>query len=71
MTTQEALHFIGQTGRLLHGQGRDGLAFNVTVRDARDVFGRLDFYVTPTAGDGGAWVEAQRVRLDGSRGLVP
>jgi len=63
MTAQEALQYIGKTGMLRFGSGRDGLAILVTVRDAREVFGHLDFYVSPIAGDGGAWVAAGRVKL--------
>jgi hypothetical protein len=39
----------------------EGLKVPVTVKDAREVYGRTDYLVTPTGGSGEKWVEAYRV----------
>jgi hypothetical protein len=50
---------IGSTGNL-HTEGGD-LTVQVTVKDAREVWGRTDYLVTPTAGSGETWVSCERV----------
>ena len=42
----------------------DGLRIQVKVTDVRQVFGRIDYEVTPTQGSGSQWVESSRVTLD-------
>jgi hypothetical protein len=37
------------------------LAFRVTIKDARKVYGRTDYLVTPVSGSGEQWVSAERV----------
>jgi hypothetical protein len=39
----------------------EGLKVPVTVKDAREVYGRTDYLVTPIGGSGEKWVEAYRV----------
>jgi hypothetical protein len=41
----------------------DTLRIRVTVLDARLIFGRTDFQVTPVDGQGEMWVESSRVKL--------
>lgn len=51
---------VGRVGTLYTGEG---LRVSVTIGNARSVFGRLDYYVTPIAGSGSAWVSADRVAV--------
>lgn len=48
----------------------DGLTVQVVVMDARLVYGRLDFSVTPKSGNGTKWVSALKVMLTGDRTLL-
>lgn len=50
---------IGSTGSL-HSEGYD-LTFRVHIKDAREVWGRTDYLVTPVAGTGEKWVSAERI----------
>jgi hypothetical protein len=50
---------IGQTGTLT--TYTEGLKVPVTVKDAREVWGRTDYLVTPVGGTGEKWVEQWRV----------
>lgn len=50
---------IGSTASL-HSEGYD-LTFEVSIKDAREVWGRTDYLVTPVAGTGEKWVSAERV----------
>lgn len=50
---------IGQTGMLT--TYTEGLKVPVTVKDARQVYGRTDYLVTPIGGSGEKWVEEWRV----------
>ena len=41
-----------------------GLRIYVTIQDARQAWGRIDYYVTPVAGTvDGTWVSAERVAV--------
>lgn len=51
--------YIGREGLL----PLDGIRIVVVVIDARYRFGTMDLRVTPEAGDGSRWVEADRVTL--------
>ena len=53
MTARELAHLIGQ--RVLLPLG--GLRVEVEIRDAREVFGRIDVLVSPVAGEGEVWKE--------------
>lgn len=66
MTAAQLIAHIGRTGLWYAPQPalRDGLRFRVTVIDARQVFGRLDYRIQPIAGQGAAWIEARTVTLD-------
>lgn len=44
----------------LHSEGYD-LTFHVRIKDARRVWDRTDYLVTPVAGSGEKWVSADRV----------
>ena len=44
-----------------------GVTFRVTIKDGRAAYGRLDVLVTPEAGEGEAWVSADRVRVKGAK----
>jgi hypothetical protein len=50
---------IGRTGSLRVGE----LKIDVRIADARQVWGRLDYLVSPVAGQGAEWVSAERVAL--------
>jgi hypothetical protein len=41
----------------------NGLHIYVVVEEARTVYGRLQFYISPIAGGGKCWVNADRVTL--------
>lgn len=49
--------FVGCSGDL----HVDALAFRVQIKDARKVYGRTDYLVTPVTGGGEQWVSAERV----------
>lgn len=66
MTPQSALY----TGRLgAFTLRRTSCIIRVGIQDARVVCGRLRFLVTPIAGSGAMWVNAESVRLDDTEGL--
>lgn len=50
---------IGHTGTLT--TYTEGLKVPVTVKDAREMWGRTDYLITPIGGSGEKWVEAYRV----------
>jgi hypothetical protein len=60
MSVKDLAKAIGRTG--LYHVGT--LKFDVKVMDVRQVFGRIDFLVTPEHGNGQQWVESSRVQLD-------
>lgn len=62
MTGRELVNLIGQQGTL---RSLDGLSVAVQIVDARENFGRIDVLVSPTAGEGTAWVSAGRVTVGG------
>ena len=62
MTVAELAKNLGRVGTY-HPNGSQGLGFEVTVRDVRQVFGRLDFEVEPVAGSGRSWVGESSVRF--------
>jgi hypothetical protein len=51
---------VGREGKL---RTAEGLRVDVTVEDARRVYGRVDFRVSPLAGACSAWVGADRVEI--------
>ena len=61
MTTQELKVFIGQTGKYVVD---DKLWFAVRVMDIRQVFGRVDYLISPATGGGDKWVSSSMVTLD-------
>jgi hypothetical protein len=56
MTGKDLIRVIGQIG-LYHTL--NGLSIAVTVTDARNAFGRIDYQITPVSGNGSAWIEAK------------
>ncbi len=52
---------IGLQGRL---RTAEGLRVDVLVDDARKAYGRIDYRVSPLAGEGCAWVASDRVELE-------
>jgi len=64
-TTATLAHTIGRIGALT--TERSQLSIRVRVIDARTVYNRTDFQIEPTDGTGRAWVDAARVRLDGTQ----
>ena len=66
MTAQELIGVIGKVGLWATGR-REGVRFlrvRVKVVDARVVFGRKDYRIEPTDGEGTAWVDAGQVVMD-------
>lgn len=59
MSVAELAKAIGQVGTL----NLEGLVIPVKVRDVRQQWGRVDYWVEPVGGDGLKWVSAERVRL--------
>ena len=60
MTTLELQERIGQRARLCV---ETSLTVVVQIRDARTVYGRTDYLVTPVEGSGEQWVSADRVTV--------
>lgn len=60
MSAKQLGQAIGQTGTL---KVELSLSVPVKVLDAREVFSRVDYYVTPIGGEGFRWVSAERVEL--------
>jgi hypothetical protein len=58
MTAKELSFNIGKRGFL----DVNGMEFHVEIRDARQVFNRVDYRVTPVDGNGNSWVESSRVK---------
>ena len=61
MTFKEASKAVGRDGMLYS----DGMLFPVRIVDARRVFGRIDYQVSPIGGSGSKWVDANRVVVVG------
>jgi hypothetical protein len=59
MTVKELAASIGKQGFL----NIANMQVKVTVTDVRQVFGRIDFQITPTDGNGNNWVESSRVNM--------
>lgn len=59
MTASELASWVGADGTL----DADGLKVAVRIIDARQVYGRLQFLVTPMHGEGARWVDASRVMV--------
>ena len=51
--------YIGRAGRYQVGQ----MLFEISVLDVRTRWGALDFLITPSAGHGNQWVQADKVQL--------
>lgn len=67
MNLSEHQSLIGRRGALSVQCGAGTLRFEVTVVDARRVYGRTDYLIAPVSGfaTGATWVSADRVTLDG------
>ena len=59
MTAKELIDLIDKKATLT----MDGLEVAVKITNARENFGRIDVCVTPEAGNGEAWVSADRVKV--------
>ncbi len=57
MTVKELAANIGKKGFL----NIDNMQVHIEIIDARQVFGRVDFQVTPCDGNGNNWVESRRL----------
>lgn len=60
MTAAALIRNVGKIGLLTV----DGLQVEVLIQDARRVWDRLDYLVTPVRGTGQQWVSAQRVTTE-------
>lgn len=60
MAAAELIRNVGKVGLLTV----DGLQIEVLIQDARQVWDRLDYLVTPVRGTGQQWVSAQRVTTE-------
>ncbi len=67
-STRDLAAVIGLGGRLRITPDRskrvEGLCVDVIIEDARRVYGRIDYRVTPLSGDGAMWVHSDRVALE-------
>lgn len=61
MTAANLAVFVGCYGNLDMAAAGGTLAVRVTILDARRVWNRTDYLVTPVAGSGQQWVSADRV----------
>jgi hypothetical protein len=59
-TAQELAENIGKTAHL-NVAGSRLLKFNVVILDARKRYGKLDYKVTPVAGEGETWHEESQL----------
>lgn len=62
MTGAEAGKLMGR--RVLVPAGQSPVYWAGVIEDVREVFGRVDYLVQPVAGEGAAWVSADRCRLE-------
>jgi hypothetical protein len=60
MNAAEMAANIGKTGLL---STEKTLQITVKISDVRQVFGRLDYLVSPANGTGSTWVESSRVTV--------
>lgn len=60
MKTEELLELIGTVRKWRH----EGVTFPVTIRDARQVFGRTDVQVEPVGGSGRMWVNIEALVVE-------
>ncbi len=58
MTVKELAANIGKQGLL----SISNMQVLVSIKNARTVFGRIDYQVTPVNGTGTTWVESNRVQ---------
>jgi hypothetical protein len=61
VTAKELSENIGKTGSWTVNAGA-GVVVEVKVEDARVMFGRVDFLITPVAGSGTQWIDSQFVK---------
>ncbi len=61
-TASELGRYIGKTGTVAFELS---LRFPVRIKDARKVWDRVDFLVSPVQGTGERWIMAERVAVDG------
>lgn len=54
------LSYIDRTANAKLG----GLSVRVAIKAARANFGRVDYQITPLAGEGLVWISAENLRLD-------
>ena len=66
MTARQAKQLLGQTGVMGMDTGQEGskLYIEIKIVDIREVFGRVDFLVTPIAGSGQVWKAQHNVRIE-------
>jgi hypothetical protein len=55
MSLREDMEWLNKTGLLREGRG---MCYAVTISDVRTVWGKTQLFVTPIAGEGSAWVDA-------------
>lgn len=66
MTHAQLSQHIGRAGDWILADRP--LNIRVTVEDARESYGRLQYLIQPVAGRGQTWIDASRVRLDQETG---
>lgn len=57
MNLSEAIKIIGRTGTI---RTAEGMTIEVFVNDVKSVYGVTRYEVSPVAGDGRAWINADR-----------
>jgi hypothetical protein len=61
MSIKELASTIGREGFIVE----NGMRFRVEVRDVKTAYGNIRFLVSPSLGDGEAWVSGERLFLIG------
>jgi hypothetical protein len=63
MTVKDIAEAVGKECSVTVAVGSAYLVIRATVADARLSYGRLDYLIKPEAGEGEAWVSAERVKV--------
>jgi hypothetical protein len=66
LTTQELAALAGQYGDWTIGPVGGLIKVRVKIVDARQVYGRLEYLVTPLKGSGEAWVQSVELDKEGA-----
>jgi len=65
LTLSESARLIGRDASMRIKLSSSSVIVPVKILDARQAYGRSRFLVSPIGGDGSAWVESDRLRVEG------